>query len=55
MEQNLGVVPGMKRIHPRRKNGLFNKDAPFWRGERAEHIVKKRVAGYVKKKPRKRK
>ena len=40
----------MKRIHPRRKNGLFNKSAPFWKGERAEDIVAKRVAGYTKKK-----
>lgn len=45
----------MKRVHPRRKNGLFNKDAPFWKGERAEHIVDARVAGYKKKKPRKKK
>jgi len=44
-----------KRIHPQRKNGLFNKNAPFWRGERAEHIVKARVAGYRKKKSRPRK
>lgn len=43
-----------KRIHPKRKNGLFNKDAPFWRGERAEDIVNARVEGYKKKrKPRK--
>jgi hypothetical protein len=35
-----------RRIHPKRKNGLFNKDAPFWKGERAEQIVKKRVEGY---------
>jgi hypothetical protein len=48
------VVAVTKRIHPRRKNGLFNKDAPFWKGERAEDIVKKRIAGY-KKKPRKKK
>ena len=41
-----------KRIHPRRKDGIINKDAPYWKGERAEDIVKKRVAGY-KKKPRK--
>lgn len=41
-----------KRIHKKRRNGLFNKDAPFWRGERAEDIVKKRVEGY-KRKPRK--
>jgi hypothetical protein len=40
----------MKRIVPKRKNGLFNPDAPFWKGERAEHIVQKRVAGYKKKK-----
>lgn len=39
-----------KRVHPKRKNGLFNPDAPFWKGERAEHIVKKRVKSYVKKK-----
>lgn len=45
----------MKRIHPKRRNGLFNKDAPFWRGERAEHIVRERVKGYQKKKPRKKK
>lgn len=44
-----------KRIHPRRRNGLFNKDASFWRGERAEQIVKIRVEGYKKKKPRKKK
>lgn len=43
-----------KRIHPRRKNGLFNRDAPFWRGERAEDIVQRRVEGYKsKKRPRK--
>jgi hypothetical protein len=41
-----------KLVSPPRKNGLFNKDAPFWRGERAEHIVKARVEGY-KRKPRK--
>lgn len=39
-----------KRIHPKRKNGLYNKNAPFWKGERAEHIVKARVEGYKKKK-----
>ena len=45
----------MKRVHPKRKNGLFNKDAPFWRGERAEQIVEKRIQGYKnkKRKPRK--
>lgn len=43
-----------KLIHPRRKNGLFNEDAPFWKGERAEHIVRARVEGYKRKpKPRK--
>lgn len=43
-----------KRVHPKRKNGLFNKNAPFWRGERAEDIVKARVEGYKqKRKPRK--
>lgn len=41
-----------KRIHPKRKNGLFNADAPFWKGERAEDIVRRRVAGYKKKKTR---
>lgn len=41
-----------KRIHPRRRNGLFNPKAPFWRGERAEDIVKARVEGYKKKKVR---
>jgi hypothetical protein len=48
-------VKKRKRIHRRRENGLFNKDAPFWRGERAEDIVKARVAGYKKKKERKKK
>lgn len=43
-----------KRIHPRRKDGLINKKAPFWKGERAEDIVAKRVNGY-KKKPKARK
>jgi len=42
-----------KRVHPQRKNGLFNAKAPFWRGERAEDIVNARVAGYKKKKSRK--
>jgi hypothetical protein len=49
---------GMKtrRVHRRRKRGLFNPDAPFWRGERAEDIVKARVAGYkTKRKSTKRK
>lgn len=41
-----------QRIHPKRKNGLFNEDAPFWRGERAEDIVRRRVATYKKKKTR---
>lgn len=45
----------MKRVHAKRKNGLFNKDAPFWRGERAEEIVRKRVEGYKKKVKRKKK
>ena len=44
-----------KRVYPRRRNGLFDKDAPFWRGERAEQIVQKRVQGYLKKKTRKKK
>jgi len=39
-----------KRVHRRRKNGLYNKNAPFWKGERAENIVEKRIAGYQKKK-----
>lgn len=43
----------MKRTHPKRKNGLFNPDAPFWKGERAEDIVAARVARYKKKKKRK--
>ena len=43
----------MKRVHPKRKDGIINTDAPYWKGERAEQIVKKRVAGYKKKKPRK--
>jgi hypothetical protein len=42
-----------KRIWPKRKAGIINKDAAYWRGERAEHIVKKRVAGYKKSKRRK--
>lgn len=42
-----------KRIHRKRKNGLFNKKAPFWRGERAEDIVNARVKGYAKKRTRK--
>lgn len=41
-----------KRIHPERKNGLFNREAPFWKGERAEDIVRERVEGYKKKKTR---
>jgi len=41
-----------KRIHSRHKNGWFNKDAPFWRGERAEQIVKERVLTYTKKRIR---
>jgi len=41
-----------KRIHPARKNGLFNKDAPYWKGERAEDIVRARVRSYKKKKTR---
>lgn len=44
-----------RRVYPHRRNGLFDKDAPFWRGERAEHIVQKRVEGYLKKKVRKKK
>ncbi len=44
-----------RRVHPKRENGLFNPDAPFWKGERAEHIVKRRVEGYKKKKARKKK
>lgn len=44
-----------KRVHPRRKNGLYNKKAPFWKGERAEDIVNTRVQSYKKKKPRKKK
>ena len=44
-----------KRVHPKRKNGLYNPDAPYWKGERAEHIVAKRVEGYKKKKTRARK
>lgn len=43
----------MTRIWLTRKAGLFNKKAPYWKGERAEDIVKKRVAGYKKKKRRK--
>lgn len=43
----------MKRVHPKRKNGLFNPEAPYWKGERAETIVKERVAGYRKKRTRK--
>jgi hypothetical protein len=43
------------RIHPRRKNGWFNKRAAFWRGERAEQIVKARVEKYKQKRTRKRK
>lgn len=42
-----------KRLVPKRENGLFNPRAAFWKGERAEQIVKTRVAGYTKKKPRK--
>lgn len=42
-----------KRVHPHRKNGLFNKNAPFWKGERAEKIVQERVKSYKKKKARK--
>lgn len=42
-----------KRVHPKRKNGLFNPDAPYWKGERAEDIVVKRVEEYKKKKARK--
>ena len=45
----------MKRIHPKRKNGLFNPDAAFWRGERCEEIVRRRVKGYKRKKTRKKK
>ena len=44
-----------RRVHPKRKNGLFNKEAPFWRGERAEEIVKRRVESYKRKKTRKKK
>ena len=36
------------RIHPERKNGLFNPKASYWKGERAETIVKARVATYTK-------
>lgn len=42
-----------KRIHPRRKNGLFNKKAPYWKGERAEDIVNARIDGYKRKTRRK--
>lgn len=44
-----------KRVWPLRRNGLFDKNAPFWRGERAEQIVKKRIEGYLKKKVRQKK
>jgi hypothetical protein len=41
-----------KRVHPKRQNGWYNKDAPYWKGERAEDIVRERVRGYKKKKTR---
>ena len=36
---------GTRIVSPRRKPGI-DKSAPFWKGERAEHIVDKRVAIY---------
>lgn len=36
-----------RRVTPKRKSGLFNKRAPFWRGERAEDIVRRRVEVYA--------
>lgn len=44
-----------KRIHPKRANGLFNPEARYWKGERAEHIVAERIKEYAQKKPRKKK
>jgi len=44
-----------KRVHPHRKNGLYNMKASYWKGERAEDIVNARVESYKKKKPRKKK
>lgn len=42
-----------RRLVPHRDGGLINRDAPYWKGERAEAIVKARVTDYFKKKTRK--
>lgn len=44
-----------KRVHPKRRNGLFNPEAPFWRGDRADGIMKARLKQYKRKRKRSRK
>lgn len=44
--RSLGILPvktKRKRIWREHAPGLYNTDAPYWQGERAEYIVKQRV------------
>jgi uncharacterized membrane protein YqiK len=35
-----------RRLVPKRRAGIVNEDAPFWRGETAEQILEQRFNGY---------